>query len=63
MIPPCATATATVYLTVQIPIVARDPRRRQQVVGGTNQTEIVSMKLDVSQAAQRPEGVSEERFA
>jgi hypothetical protein len=28
-------------------------------VGGTNQTEIVSMKLDVTQPAQRPEGVSQ----
>lgn len=30
-------------------------------MGGTNQTEIVSMKLDVSQPAQRPEGVRHER--
>jgi len=44
-------------LVYDIKYYTRDPRRRQQVVGGTNQTEIVSMKLDVSQPAQRPEGL------
>ena len=38
---------------------ARDSRREHMLVGGTNQTEIVAQKLDMS--IQRPEGVSDGR--